>query len=98
MADQGPVALPEGRGASHPHGAAQDARELKRAARADRQRAREVQSGATRAAVELLQRLLADYRKHLSLAPEDAREEIEEFIRRGGVHQATAHNASQQIA
>jgi len=152
MADQGPVALPEGRGASHPPGAAQDARELKRAARADRQRAREVQSGSTRAAVlgvsdglvtnvslilgvagatqggdvvliaglaslvagaasmavgeyvsmtaqvELLQRLLADYRKHLGLAPEEAREEIEDFIRRGGVQQATAHNASQQIA
>jgi VIT1/CCC1 family predicted Fe2+/Mn2+ transporter len=121
-------------------------------ARADRQRAREVQSGATRAAVlgisdglvtnvalilgvagaqasgrfvllaglaslvagaasmavgeyvsmaaqvELLQRLLADYREHLRRAPEQAREEIEEFIRRGGVSQATAHNASQQIA
>ena len=121
-------------------------------ARADRQRAREVQSGATRAAVlglsdglvtnvalilgvagaqasgrfvllaglaslvagaasmavgeyvsmaaqvELLQRLLADYREHLRRAPEQAREDIEEFIRRGGVSQATAHNASQQIA
>ena len=120
--------------------------------RADRQRAREVQSGATRAAVlgvsdglvtnvslilgvagaqasgqfvllagmaslvagaasmavgeyvsmaaqvELLQRLLADYREHLKHAPEQAREELEEFIRRGGVKQATAHNASQQIA
>ena len=120
--------------------------------RADRQRAREVQSGATRAAVlgmsdglvtnvalilgvagaqasgrfvllaglaslvagaasmavgeyvsmaaqvELLQSLLADYREHLRRAPEQAREEIEEFIRRGGVLQATAHNASQQIA
>ena len=121
-------------------------------ARADRQRAREVQSGATRAAmlgvsdglvtnvalilgvagaqasgrfvllaglaslvagaasmavgeyvsmaaqVELLQRLLADYREHIRRAPEQAREDIEEFIRRGGVSQATAHNASQQIA
>jgi len=121
-------------------------------ARADRQRAREVQSGATRAAVlgisdglvtnvslilgvagaeasgtfvllaglaslvagaasmavgeyvsmaaqvELLQRLLIDYREHLKRAPEQAREDIEEFIRRGGVQQATAHNASQQIA
>jgi len=120
--------------------------------RADRQRAREVQSGATRAAVlgisdglvtnvslilgvagaeasgkfvllaglaslvagaasmavgeyvsmaaqvELLQRLLTDYREHLQRAPEQAREELEEFIRRGGVRQATAHNASQQIA
>jgi VIT1/CCC1 family predicted Fe2+/Mn2+ transporter len=125
---------------------------LKPEARADRQRAREVQSGATRAAVlgvsdglvtnvalilgvagaqasgqfvllaglaslvagaasmavgeyvsmaaqvELLQRLLADYREHLRRAPEQAREDIEEFIRRGGVSQATAHNASQQIA
>ena len=50
------------------------------------------------AQVELLQRLLADYREHLRRAPEQAREEIEEFIRRGGVQQATAHNASQQIA
>jgi len=121
-------------------------------ARADRQRAREVQSGATRAAVlgvsdglvtnvslilgvagadanpnvvllaglaslvagaasmavgeyvsiaaqvELLQRLLADYREHLKKQPEQAREELEDFIQRGGVGQATAHNASQQIA
>src|SRR5207248_9785292 len=49
--DPRPVAVPEGRGGSHPAGAAHDARELKRAARADKQRAREVQSGATRAAV-----------------------------------------------
>jgi VIT1/CCC1 family predicted Fe2+/Mn2+ transporter len=121
-------------------------------ASADRQRAREVQSGATRAAVlgvsdglvtnvslilgvagaeasgrfvllaglaslvagaasmavgeyvsmaaqvELLQRLLTDYREHLRRAPEQARQELEEFIERGGVRQATAHNASQQIA
>lgn len=120
--------------------------------RGDRQRAREVQSGATRAAVlgmsdglvtnvslilgvagaqaggkfvllaglaslvagaasmavgeyvsmaaqvELLQRLLTDYREHLKTAPEQAREELEEFIQRGGVRQATAHNASHQIA
>ena len=120
--------------------------------RADRQRAREVQSGSTRAAVlgisdglvtnvslilgvagaqpggkivllaglaslvagaasmavgeyvsmaaqvELLQRLLADYREHLKRSPEQAREELEEFIQRGGVRQATAHNASHQIA
>jgi len=50
------------------------------------------------AQVELLQRLLADYREHLRRAPEQAREEIEESIRREGVGQATAHNASQQIA
>jgi VIT1/CCC1 family predicted Fe2+/Mn2+ transporter len=120
--------------------------------RGDRQRAREVQSGATRAAVlgmsdglvtnvslilgvagaqaegkfvllaglaslvagaasmavgeyvsmaaqvELLQRLLKDYREHLKKSPEQAREELEEFIQRGGVRQATAHNASHQIA
>lgn len=120
--------------------------------RADRQRAREVQSGSTRAAVlgisdglvtnvslilgvagaqpggnivllaglaslvagaasmavgeyvsmaaqvELLQRLLTDYREHLKRSPEEAREELEEFIQRGGVRQATAHSASQQIA
>jgi VIT1/CCC1 family predicted Fe2+/Mn2+ transporter len=120
--------------------------------RADRQRAREVQSGSTRAAVlgisdglvtnvslilgvagaqpggnivllaglaslvagaasmavgefvsmaaqvELLQRLLIDYREHLKRSPEEAREELEEFIQRGGVRQATAHNASHQIA
>ena len=50
------------------------------------------------AQVELLQRLLTDYREHLKRQPEQAREELEEFIRRGGVRQATAHNASQQIA
>ena len=120
--------------------------------RADRQRAREVQSGATRAAVlgvsdglvtnvslilgvagaeasghfvllaglaslvagaasmavgeyvsmaaqvELLQRLLTDFREHLRRNPEHARQDLEEFIHRGGVQQATAHNASQQIA
>jgi VIT1/CCC1 family predicted Fe2+/Mn2+ transporter len=50
------------------------------------------------AQVELLDRLLADYRRHLELQPELARQELEEFIQRGGVMQATAHNASQQIA
>lgn len=50
------------------------------------------------AQVELLQRLLVDYREHLKKAPEEAREELEEFIQRGGVRQATAHNASHQIA
>jgi vacuolar iron transporter family protein len=50
------------------------------------------------AQVELLQRLLADYREHLKRAPERARQELEDFIQRGGVAQATAHNASQQIA
>lgn len=50
------------------------------------------------AQVELLQRLLTDYREHLKTAPEQAREELEEFIQRGGVRQATAHNASHQIA
>ena len=50
------------------------------------------------AQVELLQRLLTDYREHLKKAPEDARQELEDFIQRGGVRQATAHNASHQIA
>jgi VIT1/CCC1 family predicted Fe2+/Mn2+ transporter len=50
------------------------------------------------AQVELLQSLLADFRQHLSCCPEDAREEIEQFIRKGGVMQATAHNASKQIS
>ena len=50
------------------------------------------------AQVELLARLLTEYRKHLSEHPEQAREELEDFIRRGGVMQATAHNASLQIA
>src|SRR5256885_15835431 len=50
------------------------------------------------AQVELLQRLLSDYRDHLKRAPERARQELEEVIQRGGVGQATAHNASQQIA
>jgi VIT1/CCC1 family predicted Fe2+/Mn2+ transporter len=49
------------------------------------------------AQVELLQSLLSDFRHHLATRPEDAREELEEFIRRGGVGQATAHNASKQI-
>jgi len=50
------------------------------------------------AQVELLQRLLAEYRRHLELQPERARQDLEDFIQRGGVMQATAHNASHQIA
>ncbi|HZX94798.1 MAG TPA: VIT1/CCC1 transporter family protein [Myxococcales bacterium] len=50
------------------------------------------------AQVELLQRLLAEFREHMSRDPEAAREDLEEFIRRGGVMQATAHNASKQIS
>lgn len=50
------------------------------------------------AQVELLQRLLAEYREHMKREPEAAREELEEFIRAGGVRQATAHNASKQIS
>lgn len=50
------------------------------------------------AQVELLQRLLTDYREHLQRSPEQARQELEDFIQRGGVRQATAHNASHQIA
>src|SRR5262249_50884495 len=50
------------------------------------------------AQVELLERLLGEYRRHLEKQPEEAREELEEFIRQGGVRQATAHNASEQIA
>ncbi len=50
------------------------------------------------AQVELLQRLLADYRETLKRDPEQTREELEEFIRRLGVRQATAHNVSQQIS
>jgi VIT1/CCC1 family predicted Fe2+/Mn2+ transporter len=50
------------------------------------------------AQVELLQRLLTDFREHLKRAPESARQELEDFIRRGGVRQATAHSAAQQIA
>ncbi len=50
------------------------------------------------AQVELLQRLLTDYREHLKASPEQARQELEDFIQRGGVRQATAHNASHQIA
>jgi VIT1/CCC1 family predicted Fe2+/Mn2+ transporter len=49
------------------------------------------------AQVELLQRLLSDYRETLRHNPEQVREDLEEFIRRSGVGQATAHNASQQI-
>jgi VIT1/CCC1 family predicted Fe2+/Mn2+ transporter len=50
------------------------------------------------AQVELLRRLLAEYREFMRTNPEAAREELEEFIRRGGVRQATAHNASKQIS
>jgi vacuolar iron transporter family protein len=50
------------------------------------------------AQVELLQRLLAEYRVYMKREPEAAREDLEEFIRRGGVMQATAHNASKQIS
>src|SRR5450432_964762 len=50
------------------------------------------------AQVELLQSLLADFREQMRNAPENAREEIETFFARGGVMQATAHNASKQIS
>jgi VIT1/CCC1 family predicted Fe2+/Mn2+ transporter len=50
------------------------------------------------AQVELLQGLLKEFREHLQKNPEDAREQLEAFIHRGGVRQATAHNASKQIA
>ena len=50
------------------------------------------------AQVELLQRLLIEYRGHLKAHPEEARQDLEDFIQRGGVRQATAHNASHQIA
>jgi VIT1/CCC1 family predicted Fe2+/Mn2+ transporter len=50
------------------------------------------------AQVELLQSLLTDFRQHLQAQPEDAREELEAFIHKGGVMQATAHNASKQIS
>ncbi len=50
------------------------------------------------AQVELLQQLLAEYRAAIQRDPELARQDIEEFIARAGVQQATAHNASQQIS
>ena len=50
------------------------------------------------AQVELLQNLLADFREQMQKAPEEAREEIETFFSKGGVLQATAHNASKQIS
>jgi len=50
------------------------------------------------AQVELLQRLLAEFRVHLQREPEQAREDLEQFIRRGGVLPATALNASKQIS
>ncbi len=49
------------------------------------------------AQVELLQRLLSDYRQALGKNPERVREDLEEFIHRSGVRQATAHNVSQQL-
>jgi VIT1/CCC1 family predicted Fe2+/Mn2+ transporter len=50
------------------------------------------------AQVELLQRLLSEFRQHLRDDPEHARADLEEFIRRGGVRPATAINASKQIS
>ena len=50
------------------------------------------------AQVELLQRLLAGFRKHMEAEPEHARQDIEDFIRQGGVSPATAINASKQIS
>jgi len=50
------------------------------------------------AQVELLQRLLSEFRQHLRDDPEHARGDLEEFIRRGGVRPATAINASKQIS
>jgi VIT1/CCC1 family predicted Fe2+/Mn2+ transporter len=49
------------------------------------------------AQVDLLQRLLSDYREALGKNPEKVREDLEEYIRRSGVRQATAHNVSQQL-
>ncbi|HEX9577013.1 MAG TPA: VIT1/CCC1 transporter family protein [Myxococcales bacterium] len=49
------------------------------------------------AQVELLQRLLSDYRQALGKNPERVREDLEEFIHRSGVRQATAHNVSEQL-
>lgn len=50
------------------------------------------------AQVELLERLLREFREHLRLQPEHARMDLEQFIRRGGVSPATAANASKQIS
>ena len=50
------------------------------------------------AQVELLQRLLSEFREHMRQDPEHARSDLEEFIRRGGVLPATAMNASEQIS
>jgi len=50
------------------------------------------------AQVELLQRLLADFRKHLTADPEHARQDLEEIVRRSGLSPATAVNASLQIS
>ncbi len=49
------------------------------------------------AQVELLRRLLSDYRQALGKNPERVREDLEEFIHRSGVRQATAHNVSEQL-
>ena len=50
------------------------------------------------AQVELLRRLLAEFREHMRRQPEHARQDLEDFIREGGVAPATAMNASKQIA
>lgn len=49
------------------------------------------------AQVEVLQRLLSEFREHLRDDPEHARADLEQFIRAGGVRPATATNASKQI-
>jgi VIT1/CCC1 family predicted Fe2+/Mn2+ transporter len=50
------------------------------------------------AQVELLQRLLSEFREHMRREPEHARQDLEGFIREGGVSPATALNASKQIS
>lgn len=50
------------------------------------------------AQVELLERLLSEFRDHLRRDPEHARADLESFIREGGVAPATAMDASKQIS
>ena len=50
------------------------------------------------AQVELLERLLGEYREAIRLTPELARRDLEEQFQESGLKAATAHNASQQVA
>ena len=49
------------------------------------------------AQVELLRRLLGEFRDEMQRAPEHARQHLEDSFERGGIGRATAHSASLQL-